>query len=188
MASVEEYRRQVSGLDVEFASRELSSVAVARDALAQLRRLQKELRQIKRSVNLDMKAIRVEYGMKVSQVGTRGLTGLLAGARGAGKWRAAERRNLHTKRDRILEPYDKLKLDIDSLLVQMDDAKIRVQAAIQALKAEEQEQKRAGKRQVTVAPLCPQCGAPAAEADMFCRWCGQKLDSVSLLGDSLRDR
>jgi len=78
MASAEEYRQQVSDLGLDRMEIEASSLAQGQAAAANVRRLQKELRQIKRNVNLDMKTVRPGCKQKIAETGTSGLTGLLA--------------------------------------------------------------------------------------------------------------
>jgi len=183
MASPKEYRRQIKDLGLERMEIKASSIAEARDALRRIRSLQKELRQIKRNINLDMKAIRANYSQRMSTAASTSsaIVTLFGKRKLAGQLRADERRRLRMERDRTLQPYESIKLTIDDLLVQMDSAKARLQAFIEEAKTEAQAEKRAtGVKKTTTdsGPLtgfCPQCGTPVAESDKFCRNCGNRL-------------
>ena len=181
MASAEEYRQQVSDLGLDRIEIEASSLTEGKAAVANVRRLQKELRQIKRNINLEMKTIRAEYKQKIAEAGTSGLTGLLAMGRGGGKFRASEKRRVRAERDSKLDPYDQVKLTIDDLIVQLDGAKLQLQDFMEEAKAEEKALKEAAKakaapKRVDVCKgFCPQCGKAVDATDVFCRWCAHKL-------------
>jgi hypothetical protein len=181
MASPEDYRQQVSDLGLDHMQIGASSLAEGKDALANVRRLQKELRQIKRNINLEMKTIRAQYKPKIAEAGTTGWTGLLAMGRGGGRLRASEKRRVRAERDSRLAPYDQVKLTIDDLLVQMDGAKLQLQDFIEEAKAEETAEKQATKgrapaeKAAVAKRFCPQCGKPVDVGDVFCRCCGHML-------------
>jgi len=183
MASPKEYRRQIKDLGLERMEITASSIAEARDALRRIRSLQKELRRIKRSINLDVRAIRTNYSQRMSTAAsTSSAVATLFGKRKlAGQLRADEKRRLRMERDRALRPYESIKLAIDDLLVQMDSAKARLQAFIEEAKTQAQTEKRAaGVKKTTrdtdpLTGFCPQCGTPVAESDKFCRSCGNQL-------------
>ena len=184
MTSPEEYRRQIKELGFDRMEIRASSLAEAKAALTKVRSLQKQLRQIKRNINLDMKAIRAEYRQKSSDAAAFSsafLTGV-GKRKAAGKRRADAKRRLQAERDRKLAPYDNLKLMIDDLLTQMDNAKVQIGSFTEEAKAEEQAQKRTAKARKTAAcegapvSFCPQCGqAVVDQSDRFCRQCGHKL-------------
>jgi len=84
---------------------------------------QKQLRQIKREINLDMKNIRASYKQASDNVQPSFLS--VFASRGASKKSVADqRRKLRAKRDRELEPYNNTKLTIDNILLQLDGAKL----------------------------------------------------------------
>jgi F0F1-type ATP synthase membrane subunit b/b' len=182
MASAEEYRQQVSDLGLDHMEIGASSLAEGKAALADVRRLQKELRQIKRNVNLEMKTVRTQYKARIAAAGTSGWTGLLAMGRGGSRYRASEKRRVRAERDSKLAPYDEVKLTIDDLLVQMDGAKLQLQEFIEEAKAEEKADKQAARAKASPEKsnierrFCPQCGKPVDAEDVFCRWCGHGLD------------
>jgi hypothetical protein len=184
MASPEEYRRQIKELGLDRMEIRASSLAEAKAALTKVRGLQKQLRQIKRNINLDMKAIRAEYRQKSSSAGagSSAVLTVLGKRKLAGQARADAKRRLSTERDRKLAPYANLKLMIDDLLTQMDNAKVQIEGFIEEAKAEDQAQKQAAKAQKTAAregapvSFCPQCGLAVVEqSDRFCRQCGHGL-------------
>jgi rubrerythrin len=187
---VQECARQIQSSTLTFQERikcigiSPSSLAEAKTVLAQLRNTQKQLRQIKRNINLDMKAIRAEYRQKspdAAAFSSAFLTGL-GKRKAAGKRRADAKRRLQAERDRKLAPYDSIKLAIDDLLVKMDGAKALFDDFIETAKVDLQAQKQTPKAQETVLRedaslnFCPQCGqAVVDQSDRFCRQCGHKL-------------
>ena len=138
MASVDQYRRELKGLGLEKYTIKASNAAEAKAALADVRQKQKALRQMKARINLDMKAIRAEYDQKKQSAGSGGsvLIGMFGKRRAAGQYRAAAKRQVTAERDRRLQPYETLKMSIDDLLLQMDQAKIQIQQYIDQAKAQ----------------------------------------------------
>ena len=183
MTTPKEYRRQLSELGLDHMEIFVSSLAEAKAALAKVRSLQKQLRQIKRNINLDMKAIRAEYRRRASTAaaGSSAIASLFGKRKLAGQMRADEKRRLNAERDRKLSPYEDLKLTIDNLLVQMDAAKIRLGDLIEKAKAEKQMQKQTLMARKTTSrggvstKFCPQCGQAVDQSDRFCRKCGHGL-------------
>ena len=183
MASPNQYLQQIKELGLEHMEIKASSIGEAKDTLRRIRNVQKQLRQIKRTINLDMKNIRSDYSQKTSTAASTSsaIVGLLGKRKLAGQMRADEKRRLRMERDRTLQPYESIKLTIDDLLIQMDSAKDQLQAFIEEAKLEEQSKKQATstKRPATdVSPagtVCPQCGAPVTESDRFCWNCTHRL-------------
>lgn len=183
MTTTTEYRHQISELGLDRMEIRASSLAEAKASLTKVRSLQKQLRQIKRNINLDMKAIRAEYRQMTSTAaGTSStIVGLFGKRKLAGQMRADKKRRLNAERDRKLAPYDTLKLTIDDLLTQMDDAKAQLQNFIEEAKAEEPAQKQASEARKAASrggvstSFCPQCGHATDESDKFCRGCGHGL-------------
>lgn len=119
-----------------------SSLNEAKIVLNQLRSIQKQLRQIKRNINLDMKTIRAEYRQKASTAASFSAA-ILRGAgkrKKAGQVQADAKRRLIAERDIKLAPYDRIKLQIDDLLIKMDDGKNVFEVFIDMAKAELQVQ------------------------------------------------
>jgi hypothetical protein len=69
MGSAEEYRQQVSDLGLGRMQIEASSLAEGKAALARVRKLQRALGQIKRSVDLGMKIIGAAYSQEIAEPG-----------------------------------------------------------------------------------------------------------------------
>ena len=182
MTSPQEYRRRIKELGLDRMEIRASSIPEAKDVLKRIRRLQKELRQIKKNINLDMKAIRAAYTQKMATAASTasGIVSLFGKRKLAGQLRADEKRRLRMERDRVLQPYESLKLTIDDLLVQMDAAKDQIQMFIEETKSRADPNIRsstATKATTTdvESGFCPQCGASIAKSDRFCRRCGHKL-------------
>jgi hypothetical protein len=84
---------------------------------------QKQLRQIKKEIALDMKAIRVHYKAEAASVEASLFTTIFGGSRNNA---ANKRRAVNAQRDRTLYPYEAAKNTIDDLLTQMDGAKLKI--------------------------------------------------------------
>ena len=85
---------------------------------------QKELRQIKREINQDMKTIRADYKQQSANAQPSFL-GVFVGGKGYAKNQVAkQRREIKQKREAALQPYEKIKLKIDSLILYLDRAKL----------------------------------------------------------------
>lgn len=133
MASAEEYLRQVRALGFDKKRTfEVNTSAEAKSLLANIRQWQKELRHIKKNINLEMKAIRARYTQQKSSAGSGGSTlmNLMGKRRAAGRWRAESNRQLTAQRDRELGPYEQIKTMIDSLLLEMDRVKLQIEQQI----------------------------------------------------------
>jgi len=171
MLTPEEYYSQIKELGLDHLERHVSSPVEAKATLTKLRSLQKQLRQIKRNINLNMKAIRAEYRERASTAAAMSSTvvSLLGKRKLAGQMRADEKRRLSAERDRRLESYDRLKLMIDELLTEMDAAKVQLDNFIEEAKAEKKAQEQA-------ANFCPQCGQAIDQSDKFCRSCGHRVN------------
>ncbi len=177
MASAQEYRRQIKNLGLERLEIQASSSTEAKEVLRKLRALQKELRQIKKNINLDMKGIRAVYQQRMSTAAATSSTvvSLFGKRKLAGQLRADEKRRLRMERDRKLQPYESIKLAIDGILTQIDNAKIKLQAFIEEVKTKEQAKKETAKPKSASKNYCPQCGAQVSKSDKFCRECGHML-------------
>ena len=174
MALPDEYMSQISELGLrEDMVIEAHTVPEAKSALREIRNLQRQLRQTKRNVNLDMKAIRAHYRQRMSTAASTSsaFVGILGKRKLAGQLRADEKRRLRMERERKLTPYDQVKYVIDDLLTQLEGAKGQLQQYIEQVRAEHEPEEQAPQ------PLCQQCGGPTADSDAFCRWCGQKLSA-----------
>lgn len=183
MASPSEYRDQISSLGLNHLSETISNSTEAKATLRCITALQKEIRQIKRNINLDMKMIRAEYRERSSNAAatSSAVFSLLGKRKVAGQLRADEKRRLSQERDNILRPYEGVKLTIDDLLVQMDGVKGRLKSYIEQAKAEAQAQKaeiakqKANKSRISNAKFCPDCGLKISRSAKFCSECGHRF-------------
>lgn len=182
MASVSEYQKQIDMLDIEGGlNKKVSSSEEARDVKKSCIAYQRELRQIKKSVGLEIKAIRTEYRDKIVNAGSVvGGAFSLFGKRGlGGNIRADAKRATTRERDSIISPYEDFKLLIDQYIHAIDDAKVNIEGYIQELKAEEpKSENKAKETNPTTGRFCGACGAKAAKSHKFCTQCGQKLDET----------
>ena len=125
MTSPEEYLSRLQEMGVDDITIAINTLDEARSTLTYLNALRKQLLQVKREVNADMKTIRAEYAQKLSTAGTGSeafgqLMGTFGvkGAKGRGKSsRAYARQNVRDKQAKALKPYEDIKLFIDDLIV-----------------------------------------------------------------------
>lgn len=142
MNNAEDYRKKLMAMGLDELEITASSPEEAKKVLAEMRQRQKELRQLKSMLNLDMKTIRNDYEQKKQGAGEGGfaLIGLF-GKRGlATQHRANAKRQINAKRDQELRPYQNIKMTIDDLLLQIDQIKIQFQQYIDEKKAEQKNQ------------------------------------------------
>lgn len=118
---------------------QISTVSEAKQALAEIRQIQKELRLIKRQMNDIMKAIRAKYASQSGNAGSSGATmmRLLGGKGAARKHQADAKRRLKVQRDKELQPYDSVKRLIDDALVNADRSKLQIEQWMAAAKNED---------------------------------------------------
>ncbi len=127
MSNVYSYRYRANALLVQASG---SGVDDAKTLLATVRQNQKQLRQIKKEINLDMKVVRAEYKQLWSEAKDRRSWWQQAFLGKSATERARVRRETTRERDEKLQPYGQLKIDIDEMLVQMDGLKLKLQKYI----------------------------------------------------------
>jgi len=103
------------------------TIPEARSAMKKLRLRKKQLRQRKKLINLEMKQIRARYRDKLSGRIGRGFFGAI---------RKASKQSARAQRDRELEPLQAEKLKIDDLILQIDEAILKLQDFIEEMKLE----------------------------------------------------
>lgn len=136
MPQAKDYRKRLQDLgllDKKGVELKASSVVEAKSALADIKRLQLELRSIKRELNLDIKSIRAEYQQQMPYAGgavSAWLT-LFGKRKAAGSARAAAKRQVSSQRDSELRDYEAVKQTVDDLLVQLERSKIAFQQYIE---------------------------------------------------------
>ena len=114
--------------------RVVNSVSSIKEAAPKKRKIvlqQKQLRQVKREINNDMKAIRANYRNKSNAVrpsGSVSFVGLLFGRKSFAKDDVArQKREIKSSQASMLAPYDEAKFVIDKLITQLDSAKLQIQ-------------------------------------------------------------
>ncbi len=178
MTSISEYTRQIENIDIsDNLEKNISTLAEARELLKLCRNYQQQLRQIKKSVTLDVKSIRVEYKDKIANAGSvMGGAFSLFGKRGmGGSIRADAKRAMTRERDSVISPYEELKLVIDNYIHGIDDAKSQIDGFIVDLKENETEEKAKAKPPQSQGGFCTSCGAKIAKSHKFCSQCGNQV-------------
>jgi len=122
MADPEYYLNRVKALEFSVSA---SSVDEAKRVKKQVTQTQKQLRQLKKEINLDMKNIRAHFKERTASAGSTssGLLSIFGKRKTAGTMRAHAKRGVAKERDNALQPYERLKLHIDNLLLKADAAK-----------------------------------------------------------------
>jgi hypothetical protein len=171
--SIEIYQTRLQALDLENFSVSVDTVADAKAALAEIKRIQGELRQIKKEISAEITAIRASYRQKTAQASNEGFGRELFGKRNmARKQRPNKTRRISSEQDRVLAPYEDLKVYIERALVGLDGLRSQATTFTEQIKAEETETKAA---QPSNGKFCPQCGNSVKQDDRFCSKCGEKL-------------
>jgi hypothetical protein len=168
MRSPSEYEEMIMAFEMET---QINTAEEAKATLKMVRGNQKELRHIKKLINLDMKEIRANYAQEIESAGSGGsaVFSIFGNKRTASSYRASAKRGKRADRDGELDPYTILKVLIDDILLKMEHAKIQIQQFI--------EEEKLGKEQETIPlPLsCASCGTAISKDDKFCRECGEKV-------------
>lgn len=190
MTSPESFANQIDNLDIENnLHRTVSSSVEARALKQDCIAYQKQLRQIKKSIGMEIKGIRTEYRDKIANAGSlMGGAFSLFGKRGMGGSIPADaKRAMARERDSVIGPYEHLKLLIDEYIHSIDNSKNDIDGWIQQLRLEEAEEKKAKSnlsafsvktKSNSGGRFCGSCGSKAAKSHKFCTQCGQKLDEI----------
>ncbi|MEJ5240073.1 MAG: hypothetical protein WHS87_02635 [Anaerolineales bacterium] len=144
MTTAKEYLSRIEEiLGKHFVSRKMhlqftwNTPEEAKQHLAQIRLMQKQLRLVKKELNATIKMIRSNFAARKAQVGTgfgSGLMAGLAGKRTVGKMNVVARENLRREQMKALSPYESVSRTIDEILVQLDRIKIQIESSINASK------------------------------------------------------
>jgi len=100
----------------------VQTAAEAKEAKSDLILIQKKLKVIKRKSNQVKKDIRSLYTARRAEISSP-VTGLLFGAKAAGRANQVEKENLRREKEQALAPYDFVNSTIDELLLEIEDAK-----------------------------------------------------------------
>ena len=102
----------------------------ARQQMARIRTLQRELRLVKKEVGFTAKQVRSAFIGQRAEVGTGFGSGLVAGffgRRTAGRMNAARREDLRRGQLEAVAPYEKISRFLENMLVQLDGFKVQLE-------------------------------------------------------------
>ena len=123
-----EYKKRIEDcLGGENVSVQIETLDEAKFQKKMVMQQQKELRQIKREINEDMKNIRTYYKQQSANVQPSGFGsfGQLVGKGGYARNEVAKkRRSIKQKQQTVLQPYENIKRTIDNVILQLDRAKL----------------------------------------------------------------
>ena len=107
----------------------------AKLAIKRVTLVQKQLRQLKKEINAEMKHIRSMYSAKSSTAGagTSAVLRLLGNKKAASSSRALAKKRTKLKKERELIPYESVKKSIDHYLLEYDRLKLEFQEKIAKL-------------------------------------------------------
>lgn len=112
----------------------------AREQLSRIKYLKARLRELKRDINEDCRAIRSRSKAERAMVGKTLLSvlgGAAIGRRAMGSLNALKREELRLKQSKAIAPYEGHKRTIDAILIELDRAKSRIELS-RALEASKQ--------------------------------------------------
>jgi len=172
--TISEYTNHIDNLDIEGnLNKTISSIEEAKEIQKLCIDYQKNLRQIKKSIGLDIKTIRLEYKDKIANAGSTlgGVLSLFGKRRIGGSIRADAKRGMTKERDSVISPYEELKLVIDNYIYSIDDIKNQLKEYI----VEEKEKSKTIPIKSTD-KFCTSCGSKLEKSHKFCAHCGAKID------------
>jgi hypothetical protein len=129
MATAKDYAQQVDRI-AKSLPKKVEGAAHAKAVIAQIRMAQKELRQVKSTINLEIKAIRNAYKQQKPGSTGAGILRIFGKRKLAGQLSADAKRQASAERDKQIAPYERVKLLIDDVLAQLDGHKIRLDQLI----------------------------------------------------------
>lgn len=140
MRTANEYFQRFQDLGVDGMDLSVSTLDEAKRALQTCRSTQRELRQMKRDINADLKLVRQHHKEITASAGSGMATALrLFGKRKlAGSISADAKRAARSDRDAATLPYERLKRIIDDVINQLDRAKLNIENWIEEAREEEE--------------------------------------------------
>ena len=129
MKTVSEYVAQIDDINIEKnLNKTIESINEAKEIKKLCLDYQRNLRQLKKSIGLDIKTIRLEYKDKIANAGSTlgGVFSLFGKRRIGGSIRADAKRGMIKERDSVIFPYEDLKLVIDNYIYSIDNIKEHV--------------------------------------------------------------
>lgn len=133
MPSPEDYHSRALELLPRGGSFTATNAAEAKALKKQITLIQKQLRQIKSEINLEIKTIRAEFQSRSATTKSRStLLGILSGKRRwAGRLGAIDSQRAANARNDAIAPYEAVKFMIDELIIQLDSGKLQLDEALQ---------------------------------------------------------
>lgn len=134
---IEKYQQQIEKTGVFFTQYSIGNIDEAKSLLNKLTQIQRELRQIKSSISLEMKQVKLEYQNKIKTNTTSifSIGALVLGNKKlSNQFKADKKRDLTNEKHNALVPYENLKLNIDSYIVSLEEKKNIVKDYIASLK------------------------------------------------------
>lgn len=138
MATIPEYYQRVNqilGTDIQDGRLNLSfkweTPGEAKILLSKIRIMQKELRLVKKDLAFDIQSIRSGYitsKAKVGQGAGSAISSLLLGRKVVGRGNAWERESLRRQQISHLSPYESVKRLLDTILLELDKVKIKIES------------------------------------------------------------
>lgn len=134
MASAEEYRRQVAelmGCEIDRKGKIKKyqyrfTGTTPQQLTAEIVQMQKELRLIKKNIDIEIKNIRTYHNNRLTQVHP-GIGAMLILGKGSAKSIAAtKKKNIRADMQNAINPYESVKHFIDATLVELDGKKVQL--------------------------------------------------------------
>jgi exonuclease VII large subunit len=151
-----------------------NSVPEARQHLARIRQMQKEIGLLKKDLKSTMAQVRSSYTAKKSTV-QAGFLPSLSGKKSAGHDRVLKRENLRRQQLNDLAPYEYLDRLLDEVLIKLDATKIRIQESIDQNSTMISQQPVNQNQAKPSSVRCDKCGTDNPPEYRFCGSCGTPL-------------
>ncbi len=167
MTSPHEYHDQVENIGINGQELSAKNIPEARKALTLCYKYKKELVQIKKSINNEIKLIKESYKEPIANAGSKTsvLFSLFVKKNVESSMRNEAKNDLRKERELVIATYLPVKNYIDDFINQIEAGKSQLNDFIIEL---EEERKDNG-------DYCSSCGAKAPKTHQFCSKCGQKL-------------
>ena len=140
MTSLEQYQSQLEeilGTHIESGAIHLQfkwdTDLEAKQELASIRHMQKQLRLLKKDIGITTKSIRSEFTAKNADIGTglaAGLGAAIFGKKAVGKMNAVDRENLRRAQSKAVAPYEALSRTIDDIILKLDGIKLEMEKSM----------------------------------------------------------
>lgn len=141
MSNLEVYKQRIG--DILRGRTQLSAKTIpeARLMLRQMSQVQKELRQVKKEINLTMKSLRSQYADQKEDVARstfgKGLLQGFFGRKSVSRMDAAQKNSIRQTQNKHLAPYEDLMRQIDGIILEYDGLKLKAESWITQAQAEQ---------------------------------------------------